>query len=777
MPTPCLASSCGSSAASFVQYGSAGAALSGTTLNISQTTNKAILNWANFNIASGYTVNFIQPSATAAVLNNIWSASPSVIAGNLTANGQVYLYNQNGIVFSNGAQVNVAGLTASTLAFSPVAGSSDPDALFENGVLSGNTAGQAPPAAFVTPPSGAAGTIEVDGGATLTAADGGRILLLGSAVSNSGTISTPDGQAMLGAATNNVYLMASSNPSMRGLLIAVDGGGSTGTVVNNGTISAPRGNVTLAGLVVNQSGVVSATTSVSENGSIYLEAGDTSSASSAFIANPTNPAGQQTAFGGLSPSNGGTLLLSPGSVTEVLPDNTDTGTLTAAQQQSFLPSEVDLAGRLVALEGNASVVAPSGSVNVYAAGDPNSLIEAPHTPVADGGSIYVDNDASIDVAGLANVPIAATQNIIQVTLETDDLQNDPQSRGGFLHGATVTVNVNDPPALFDITPYVDNIGAGIDQVMTKGGSINLNATGEAALRAGSTLNVSGGSIAYQGGYGPSTTELLASNGQIYNISDAPADLQYVGFAGSYAYTDPTWGRPPRSADRPTILLIRRGRVAGTLQVAAPQAYLGGTMLGQVVNGPYQRTAATRALGGSLIVGCADCTDGINANYEIDGGIAFSDVLPADDVTGTEIIDGQTVAAGAAADVTTLSPAELASDGFNSITAFSNGAITLPAGTTLALAAGGAFSANSTQSITIGGNIEAPGAVVTLQTARSPEGESNDITLGPDAVIDVSGNWTNDSPQVTAQAGTGPIVLTGGQVNLEASGNIALDAGS
>ena len=202
LPTPCVPGICGVSAQSFVSFGAAGAAYSGSTLNVTQATNKAVLNWANFNIANGYTVNFIQPSATAAILNNIWNGNPSVIAGQLNANGQVYLYNQNGIVFDKGAQVNVAGLTASTLAFSPVANSQDPDALFENGILSANVPGQPPKAAFVAPPQGTAGEITVNNGASLNAADGGRILLLGSAVTNSGSISTPDGQTILGAATD-----------------------------------------------------------------------------------------------------------------------------------------------------------------------------------------------------------------------------------------------------------------------------------------------------------------------------------------------------------------------------------------------------------------------------------------------------------------------------------------------------------------------------------------------------------------------------------------------
>ena len=123
LPTPCVAGACGANAQSFVQYGKVGAAVSGKTMNVNQQSAQAILNWADFNIANGYTVNFHQPAATAAALNEIWSATPSTIAGALNANGQVYLINQNGIVFDKGAQVDVGGLVASTLNIAPIASS------------------------------------------------------------------------------------------------------------------------------------------------------------------------------------------------------------------------------------------------------------------------------------------------------------------------------------------------------------------------------------------------------------------------------------------------------------------------------------------------------------------------------------------------------------------------------------------------------------------------------------------------------------------------------
>jgi filamentous hemagglutinin family protein len=755
---------------SFVQYGNAGAAFSGTKLNVTETTNKAILNWANFTIANGYTVNFIQPSATAEVLNNIWSANPSVIAGHLNANGQVYLVNQNGIVFNKGAQVNVAGLTASTLTL--------PSTTFENGILSGNAPNAAPGPVFVAPSTGTAGAIDVAAGANLTAADGGRIMLLGSAVTNQGSISTPDGQTILGAATNAVYLAASSDASLRGLLIEVNGGGTTGTVINQGEISAPRGNITLAGLVVNQEGLLSATTSVSANGSIYLVAGDTSPTSLYYIASPRDPNGNPTGFGGLLPNNGGTLVLAPGSVTEVLPDSTDTGTLTEPQLAGFIPSEVDLAGRVVALEGNASIHAPGGNVNVYAAGNPFAQVSAPTVPLADNGSIYVDKESTIDVSGLANVSIPVTQNLVQVTLETDDLQNDPLLRSGFLHGTTVTVDVRDPPTLFDVTPYADNIGSNIEQILTKAGTIDLNATGTVITRAGSTLNVSGGSIDYKGGLGPSTTNLLAANGKVYNISTAPSDLEYTGIANGYSYTDPTWGTTTKGNGESYYPGYLQGENAGKITVESPQVYLRGSMLAETVDGINQRAPTTLPDGGTLVVGCNLCTteSGKFVNYGVDGGVTFADDVP-DNLVGNVIVDGFVVSSVSLPTISTLSPTQLTQNGFNTIDVYSNGPVLLPTGTNVALAANGALTVKSGQSVVIDGNIDAPGDNISLQTVSTGDLLSHDIMLAAGAIIDVGGLWTNDAPAATPQPGTAPTIVGGGSVSMSAAGNVDLGAGS
>ena len=83
-------------------------------MNVQQSTQRAAINWTNFSIGSNATVNFQQPNASAVVLNRVVGNEQSVINGALNANGQVFVLNSNGVLFGQGAQVNVGGLVAST---------------------------------------------------------------------------------------------------------------------------------------------------------------------------------------------------------------------------------------------------------------------------------------------------------------------------------------------------------------------------------------------------------------------------------------------------------------------------------------------------------------------------------------------------------------------------------------------------------------------------------------------------------------------------------------
>jgi len=90
------------------------------TMNIAQTSDKAIIDWNSFNVGRDATVNFIQtingkPNVSAMTLNRVAAAGGmSEIAGHINSIGSFILVNPNGTMFYEGSEVNAAGVVIST---------------------------------------------------------------------------------------------------------------------------------------------------------------------------------------------------------------------------------------------------------------------------------------------------------------------------------------------------------------------------------------------------------------------------------------------------------------------------------------------------------------------------------------------------------------------------------------------------------------------------------------------------------------------------------------
>src|SRR6266581_1324591 len=91
---------------------------SADVLTVEQSSARLAIDWQSFNINSGESVIFKQPSSQSIALNRVLGQDPSTILGNLSANGQVFVLNPNGVLFGHGAQVNVGGLLAASLQLS-----------------------------------------------------------------------------------------------------------------------------------------------------------------------------------------------------------------------------------------------------------------------------------------------------------------------------------------------------------------------------------------------------------------------------------------------------------------------------------------------------------------------------------------------------------------------------------------------------------------------------------------------------------------------------------
>lgn len=774
LPTPCASGACGASGdMPFVGHGQIGHGgmpdINGHTLTVHQLSEQAILNWKDFNIGTDQAVVFDQPSVTASTLNRVWGPDVSTIAGQLRANGQVYLINQNGVLFANGAQVNVGGLAASTLNIK--------DAVYLGGLLTGNAGlldnTNILPAVFESG-AGPTGNVEIKAGAILATANGGRIMLLAPAVTNQGKISTPDGQTILGAG-KTVYLAASSDPALRGLLIEVDAGGlANSTASNQGTITAERGNITLAGLLVNQSGRLTATTSVNANGSIHLSAGDVSKRTIDINSNVV-PAGffnsNENGSNRLLPNQGGTLTLSHGSVTEVAADAADTKTIT--DTQVFLSSNVSLVGKKISLEGNAAVIAPGGKASLLAADNPYDRLRDRNNPKPvpvepDGSRIYLDTASRIDASGLQGVRLSAERNLVQVELRSNELQDAPLQRNSFLKGKTVTVDLRKGTPLADIAPFRNNLGRGISEKLTQAGSISLDSGGDVITRSGSILDVSSGTLQYQQGLDRTTT-LLGSDGRIYNIADAPLDINYIGFADGYTVTSGKWGTTTIVATpRPVLQGYTEGQSAGTISVSTPWAALQGVLRAHATTGLLQRMEADLPKGGTLVIG--------EASQEINGGetpdFRARNIVLSQSAPGLpQGFDSDSPASPESRQSLQLSADLIKQGGFSGLHLFSNDTITLPAATDLRLSPGGAFSALAISNIDVAGNIHILSGEVSL---KSREGS---VQLAPGTQIDVRGGWVNNSPLIFATAENTPLLFDGGRVTLTALKNVVVGTSS
>lgn len=96
-----------------VTSGSASFVTNGSVLDVGNSFD-TVLDWTEFSIATGETVNFNQPDNSSAVLLRIIANNPTVINGSLRSNGSVYLTNSAGFLFGSHSLVNVYGLDVST---------------------------------------------------------------------------------------------------------------------------------------------------------------------------------------------------------------------------------------------------------------------------------------------------------------------------------------------------------------------------------------------------------------------------------------------------------------------------------------------------------------------------------------------------------------------------------------------------------------------------------------------------------------------------------------
>ncbi len=222
-------------------------------MEIRQATDKAIINWQQFGIASGETVNFIQPSSSSLILNRVTGLDSSLINGRLTANGQVFIINPNGVLLGESVQINAGGIVASTLGIS--------DKNFMDGNFQFSKSSSLP--------------TSVKNSGSVAAAEGGYIVFLSNEVKNSGNLSASGGRVLMGAGDQAAVYFAKN--SLIGY--AINRETANALVENSGNINAAGGTISLVAngvddlsknAVVNNTGVIEAKTLRNVKGKIEL---------------------------------------------------------------------------------------------------------------------------------------------------------------------------------------------------------------------------------------------------------------------------------------------------------------------------------------------------------------------------------------------------------------------------------------------------------------------------------------------------------------------------
>ncbi|MBA3696771.1 MAG: filamentous hemagglutinin N-terminal domain-containing protein, partial [Methylotenera sp.] len=257
-----------------VQFGQSTIQVNGHQMVIDQSTRQSIINWQSFGISASESVQLLQPAQGVALFRVVGSESTQIF-GSLSANGSLFLVNPNGVLFGQGAQVDVGSLVATSMSIS--------NADFLNGHYQFNADGS---------------TNGVTNQGAIKVADGGYIVLLGNEVKNSGTLTANNGSVVLGSAQSAVLDFYGN-----GLVKAnLSGDALSALVEQSGTIQADGGAVQLAtssrSSAVNVSGVVQANSLVERNGVIRLEGGNNAKIS---------VSGTLSAAGNVAGSKGGTI--------------------------------------------------------------------------------------------------------------------------------------------------------------------------------------------------------------------------------------------------------------------------------------------------------------------------------------------------------------------------------------------------------------------------------------------------------------------------------------
>jgi filamentous hemagglutinin family protein len=545
-----------------VVAGQASISAAGTQTLIRQGSDKAVINWNSYSLAPNESAIYQQPGAGSIALNRVLGGQPSQILGSIRANGQVWLVNPNGVFFGRGATVNVAGLLATTADI----GNSD--------FLAGNYN-------FGTPSSNPNAAIVNNG--TITAANGGSVVLAAPSVDNEGVIEARLGSVTLGAGKtfavdfdgDNLLSFAITSADSQ-VPLGPDGKPVSALVKNAGSLKADGGTVQVtaraAGAIVdnviNTTGIVEANSVAVKNGTVILSG----------TGGGVTVGGTVSAAGKTAGTTGGTVKVLGDGVTLASGANIDVsgaaggGTALIGGDFHGAGPDANAATTTIAQnarsDANATQTGNGGEVAVWSEDDTtfDGTISARGGPAGgNGGYVETSGAGSLAVGGFvdtlaplgvignwlldpANITVAASggaaligfgsyggdsgasDSISASTIDNASSNVTLQATNQIEFQVPVSMAKSNVGLTADADTILLDSGSGI---ATKGGAITLaanalgsNQSGTGTLQLGANLASAGGAISLSG------PTVLTGNVAINTVTGAPNGGAGVTFAGT-----------------------------------------------------------------------------------------------------------------------------------------------------------------------------------------------------------------------------------------------------
>ncbi len=781
---------------------------SANQLNITQSSQSAVVNWQSFSVGQGSAVNIAQPNSSAALLNRVTGNTPSTISGSITANGQVYLVNPNGIAITQSGTVNTGGFVASTL------GISDADFMAGKRTFTGNGASAA-----------------VSNAGSINVGRGGYAALIGGTVSNSGSINVPLGKAGLGSGEQAT--LDFSGDGFLQVAVPTSAGGSGALIRNSGSITADGGSVTISAATareaarnaVNISGFVQARSIDGHTGAIVIGGGAGGKVKISGRLDASSPHGtggrinvtgnniklREATVDASGKTGGGSIAIDGGI--------RGSGPLQRAETTSIDSNTVIRADAVTSGNGG-NVVVWSDQLTTFA-----GTISAQGGALGgDGGFVETSGKERLSVRDTAFVntlaPMGATGNWLldprNITVATGGAATLPEGSFGSGNNASditiapTTINaaasnvtlqannditINNNIGMTNSVMLTLNAGRSIlvnANVVSKGGfTATINDAGAASanrsagkaaftMAAGTSISTVPTTAVAAGAISITTGTLAADStgatSLAANVGDITlAALNSSGFAGA---TTSAGGNVTVTNSQGNILSAASGTVTITANGATPS---GGSNVAGGAGGTIQLTATNGAIGSSVTsLGAISATGGAGRATNANGGNGGAVTLTA----GTSIWDSAITTtgglkAGTGTNGTTGAIQNLATNGSITMTtdSLSAGALTFTANAGSGVVTIQSLTPSTTMGINNSGSaLNLTAANLALITAKTlnfgSAAMTGQITLGAATLPGSIGNVvvTTASPDLVAD---GAIKVTGNITG--ATGNLALNA--